>query len=237
MQFFTAGEDITVTVPFTRDGEPFVPDAAALVWYLRAQDGTKGSTTALTCTNSSAEILVVAASNAIPGGQRFSKRFLCVSGTVGGLPFTAVSPYSLIPWINTTVTPDDVRSYIGITNGELSDGNISIPDAYFAVVDSIGDESILIAALHSGVALEAQANLAILTKAVMDVVPGLQLRLSQSENDGSLQVERLGNIDLEGLYKLATLEYADAITALSGRTVIQRQPFIVTTPTDPVTGH
>lgn len=236
MLHFTSGEDITVPVAFTRGGEPFVPDALNLVWYLRDQTGTAGGTTSLTCTNTYADILVLAAQNALPGGQRFTKRFVCVSGTHGGKPFTIVVPYTLAPWKNFTVTAQEVRDFIGVDAGELDDNSIDLLDAYFAVVDSVGDETILATALASGLKAETQANTAIRMKAALMVLPSLQLRLSQAESDGSLTLERLKDLDLAGTAKLARLNYGAVMTALSGRTTQERVAFIVTTPTDPVTG-
>jgi hypothetical protein len=235
---FTAAADITVKVAFTDDGEPFVPDSAGLAWYLRDQAGAAGSPTTLTgVVDSFVDITVLAAANAIPGGKRFGKRFVCVTGTSNSQPFTIVVPYTLVPWINSIITADDVRSYLGVNPGELPDSAIDLVEAYFEVVDSVGDEPTVTAALASGTAIEKAANDAILMKAVMGVIPRLQLSLSQAESDGSLSVERLAKLDLASLYMLATLTYADAITAITLRVKVNPARFVVTVPTDPVTGH
>ena len=82
------------------------------------------------------------------------------------------------------------------------------------------------------------ANTAILMKAACAVIPGMQLRLSQSETDGSLGMTRMPNIDIDfaALYKLASLIYADAVNLLSGRTQVQWKGFIVAHKIDRVTG-
>lgn len=236
MQRFTPGGDITVAVPFLRDGEPFVPDVANLAWYLRNQAGVPGSSTPFACTDSVAHIVVDASNNVLPTDTRFSKRFVCVTGTDAGKPFTIVVPYVLVPWQNTTVTPDEVRSFIGVDRGELGDADIDLTTAYFDTVDALGDESTLTDALASGLVAETHANNAIRMKAVSTAIPSLQLRLSQSENDGSMAIERLKGVDLEAIAERARQIFATAITALSNRVGVNRTLFIVTTPTDPVTG-
>lgn len=237
MLSFLAGTDLEITVPIANGGEPFVPDSTGLSWYLRDQAGNAGGSTNLaTVTNTQVTITVPAASNALPTNQRFSKRFLCLTGTVAGSTFTIVTPYQLRPWINSTVTKDDVRNFIGVDKGEVSDDTIDLVEAYFEAVDSVGFQALLDTALSSGTVSETNANHAILMKAVMGIVLTLQLRLSQSESDGSMSVSRLGTIDLDSIYKLASISYAEVITALTGRVVFQRQAFLVTIPTDVITG-
>ncbi|TGV62440.1 hypothetical protein EN803_37360, partial [Mesorhizobium sp. M2D.F.Ca.ET.160.01.1.1] len=51
----------------------------------------------------------------------FSRRVVRITAERGGIPFDAVTMYRLTPQILYTVTPKDVRGFLGVNEGELPD--------------------------------------------------------------------------------------------------------------------
>lgn len=200
MLTYTQGEIATVAVPFTRDGEPFVPDAGTVSWTLRGTDGTVMTgyvDQPLTTTDTTVLIEVPSLANSVSLTKRFEKRFLVVKGLVDGDPFQIQTAYQLTAWLNHTVTPDAVRSFVGTDTGELADIDIDIVGAYFEIADMVG-EARLTEALSSGLAAEAIANKAIKGQAVLNALPGLRQRMAKRNEDGTLKVERFA-IDFDAL--------------------------------------
>ena len=234
---FLENTNVTVIVPFQRDSEPFVPDASGLTWTLRGQDGTPVTgyiAVALTgVVNSYVAITVPSGANDIEGAQRFSKRFVVVSGTVGQKPFSVTIPYRLSPWLNMTAGPVSVRTFIGLDDEELPDSLIDITSAYFLVADRIGDAA-LATALRSGLQAEQSANAAITAQCVLNLLTSVPTLLVKKETDGNVGFERFP-IDLDLLRRRAEAVLAGAVDVVSSRTGGYTMMTIIT-PTDPVTG-
>lgn len=237
MLTYTAGEDIEVAVPFERDGEPFVPDENTVAWALRGQDGAlTGSFVSIDVSDTSALIPVLAASNSVATGMRFEKRTVVVRGERDGRPFEVRVPYQITPWLNYTASPEDVRNFCGAAGSELSDSDINLVDAYFRVADIVTEDGLEFA-LISGLAAEQNANRAIVAAAVLTALPGLRARMLKKEGDGNRTLERF-NMDFDRLEADALKALKDATTSLSAIDDNTTAPpiFILTTPTDPVTG-
>lgn len=234
MLTFVQGEDLTITVPLTRDGEPFVADAGSVRWSLRDHTGqTVLTNQTLPDTEDTAlRIPVAASNNNISGVRQFEKRSITVRGTVDDEAFVLGVQYRLTAWLNHSVSCDAVRAFIGTDAGELPDSEIDLVAAYFEIQDVIG-ETALTEALDSGLRLEQIANDAIKARAVLAVLPGMQARMSKREEDGTMKVERFAidfdklAAEAQRLIRLAAREVGlidDAATVptlfvLAGRTV------------------
>ena len=239
MLTYTSGEDLAVVVPFIRDDELFVPDGGTATWIVRGQDGTiigglGGTLTGLT--DSSCTITILAAHNAIATGLRFEKRTVIVRGTVGGFPFEMHQLYRLSPWLNLTVTCDSVRTFVGLDASELPDADIDILGAYYRFADQVGD-AVLATALATGTFEEQLANNAVKGWAVYRAIPGLRQRVAKQESDGTRQFQRF-NIDFVQLetdaYYQVTLGLRQFIPTFNDASSMPF--FLVTSPTDPVSG-
>jgi hypothetical protein len=218
VQAFLQGTDLTIAVPLTRDGEPFVPDANTLTWTLYGQSGQQMATgTLTTVTDSTAFVPVTAANNSIVAGNAFEKRTIVLSGLAGALPFVIRQAYQLIPWLNYTASADDVRTFIGIGPGELPNADIDLVSAYMDVC-SYSTQAIIDAALVSANDNEREANRAIVARAVLLVIPSLQARVSKAESDGTIDVTRQ-DIDFNALEERASQQLSRSLDIISPRIV------------------
>lgn len=234
MKTYFADQDISVTIPLTRDGEPFVADGL-IKWSLRDQTGALIQLpTNTTSTNSMVTVLVPAALGSINPDRLFEKRTLTLSGFVSGEIFTVTQTYRLSPFINMTASPSDVRAYIGCDDGELPDSDIDMFNAYFAVVDTAGRDTIN-TALSTGTSQELQANQAIIAQAILNCLPSLQARISKTTNDGTISITRF-NLNFDELRASARDKLDRALNTILGRDTSTRLVFVVGTRTDPITG-
>lgn len=189
MRTFHAGDAIMITVPLTRDGEPFVGDAG-MTWSLRDQDGLlmpAYTDQPIISTDSSVKITIPALANTISAPSVFEQRSLIIKGEVGGVPFQIIRVYRITPWLNIGVIEDDIRGFIGIDAGELPDQDIDIVAAYLKLASIYAG---LPAALVSGTQDQQRANAAIKGQTVLDLLPSLPARVSKKADDGSAKVER-----------------------------------------------
>lgn len=238
MRSFLAGHDVTLVVPLNLNGEPFIPDSGSVKWTLRDSAGQAvpaytDQPVTMPAGGTEAVILIPAAANAL-GTGRFTKRTVVLTATKTLRPVFINVAYRLTPWLNTTVTPDRVRAFIGVDNGELPDDDVDIVTAYFDVEDEL-TEPTLTAALSADNADERAANDAILAQTVLNLLPSLPLRLSQSESNGVFQVQR-PKIDLAELERRASGLLADALDTVSARIVADPDILLVVTTVDPITG-
>lgn len=234
---FLAGAAVTITVPFARDGEPFVPSAGAASWTLRGQDGVVLTTGALTgIADTSAQVVIDAAQATITGGRIFEKRTLLVSAEHEGQPYRWAATYRIHAWLNLTADAGAVRSFIGCDESELPDGDIDLLGAYLKVVGKAGQAAVT-TALASGTLLEAQANTAVTAQAVLDVLPGLAQRLAKRETDGNRNIERfeLDVVSMDLKARTALKDALEAVAVVDDTTTVPTI-FVVATRTDPVTG-
>lgn len=235
---FLAGEAVTITVPFTRDGEPFVPDANSVSWSLRGHDGSVlvASTTLSGITDTLAAINIAAANHNIVAGRVFEKRALTVRASSNGSPYTRTVAYRIHTWLNLSVTEASVRDYIGCDDAELPDEAIDLLGAYLKVASRAG-QAVLDDALTSGTLRELQANSAVVAQGVLDCLPGLAQRLAKKETDGNRNIERF-SLDIEQLERSAREALRIALEAVSAVNDATTTPtiFVVASRTDPITG-
>lgn len=241
MRTFLENEDVPLVVPFTRDDEPFVPDVGSVRWTLRNQAGAKvlgfvGEQVVTNEDTTQIAITIPAAQNELEAGSRFEKRTVVVTGTVGGHKFEILRPYRLIAWLNHSVSPDNVRAYVGVDSGELPDSVIDIPSAYFRIERIVGQQRLEVLLTEAGHG-EQDANRAITSQAVLDLIPSLRQRLSQKESDGSMEVTR-AKLDIDALQAAAQseLETLFLTIAPSPTNPVDRVWFSVAPMIDPITG-
>lgn len=243
MLTFQSGETVTLTVSFIRDGEPFVPDPANLVWSLRDQAGLPVPAYVdqpLTgVTDTSAQVVVPAIANAVDPTRRFEKRFVVVKGLVDSIPFVITEAYRLAPWLNFTATIKDYWAFVGTDSGEFADFEVDLHAAYFSLADVVTDAK-LSAALSSGGQKEQIANRGIIGQAVLDTLSGLRQRIAKKANDGSMSIERF-EVDFTQLAidaSRAVNNAAGIIGEILVDTSLTPTIFILAGPTsDPVTGN
>ena len=231
MNTFLTGQDITVAVPLVRDGEPFVADGSTIHWSLRDHDGSEevAATTLVGVTDSTAYIVVGSSHNALSGGRKAEKRTLLVTGTVGTKPFLIQHVYRITEFLNLGVTESDVRAFLGVDNGELSDDHIDLVSAYLTLDGTIDLATELAGDNHR------YAEQAIVAQAVLDLIPSLNQRISKVETDGTNSVTRFA-LDIADIEMRARAQLSHALTNLSAETPTTFAPVRFTVRTDPLTG-
>lgn len=236
MQTFIAGDAVSLAVPLQRGGEPFLPDGGVFSWTIRGQDGTLLSEAGevINVNETNAFILISDDSNQLSNGRQLEKRSVMIDCTINSVPYTFRVNYQLSVWLNFTVTCDDVRAFIGAGGGEVPDSDISLIGSFYDCAGFIGSTA-LTSALSAGDEQERQANRAIVAQAVLLLLPSLQARLSSSESDGNMQLQR-SKLDFSDLEDRASDQLTRAINIISARLIITPTLVVFTAPTDPVTG-
>lgn len=240
MSDFLAGTDVTLTVMLAEAGAPLIPDAGSLTYTVRDQEGaaiptltnvpvTTGPTTY------QVPILVLAANNVITDGRRFEKRTIALNYLVNGIGKQQIATYRLTAFLNHSVTPGQIRGFVGVQQHELPGEEIDLLISFLKVEKVVGLAE-LGAALASGTTVELSANEAIRMQAVLDVLPSLKQRIAQSETNGLKGFSRPVIRDFSDVEQNARDRYSDALTDITGRTDTTFTLAVLTQDTDPITG-
>lgn len=235
MKTYATDTDVTLSVAFVRDGQPVIPEPNTVEFTVYDHTGVPIHTgsVATGAADYGVRILVPAEKNAIT--TSFSKRTVIVRATSGGMPIEERVVYRLMPFALHSVTPQDVRSYLGLDDSDLPDDDIDIAKAYLELQIEVGRGQ-FDAALSSGEEPEIRANDAIIYKTVLDLIPSLQNRVAQAETDGGLSFKRNPVRDYNSL---ATLTRERLSSALSLITIGVEPSYTFMTTTndaDPITG-
>lgn len=237
---FLIGSSATLQLRFERNGEPIIPTNGSVFYTVRGHDGTPISglvdqAVATGPSATSADITISALVNATT--RRVEKRFVTYKFVANGQPYEYTFSYRLVPFLNITVSKDQVRSAVGgVGRVELRDDEIDLVRAYLQIENTV-TQTVLEAALDLGDVNEMQANDAVLWQAALNVLPIIKLRVMQKEVDGPISFQRGDIADL-----LAQLE-ADlqskllaSLNLVSGRTTSATPMIVFALPTDVITG-
>lgn len=231
------GSDAVITVQFRQQGEPFLPTTPT--WTLRGHSGAPVSgyiAQALTLppTATSAQVTVPGAQNTIAVDRRFEIRRVVVSALRVGVAWQTVIPYRVIPYLNYDATVDDVRSFFGLDEGELPNGDVDLFAAYIAVEEA-ATRTVFETALVSGDRRQHQANNAIIAQAALLAIPALRQRLLLRHTDGSINAQRTP-INWEALEGHARAQLNAALDVVGNRLAPVFGGFVAPALLDPITG-
>lgn len=234
------GTDFILNVLLQNDGAPFIPDNGTVSFTVIDHTGQPlvgYQNVPVTTTPTTFQIAVTLPStvNSIGSGRKFERRTVVVSGQTAGRPFRITEVYRVIPYLNFSVTPQQVRAFIGLQKKELDDQDIDLLSSYLAVEEDIGSD-ILSQALSSGTVTEFAANDCIKLMAVLKVLPSVKNRMSQSEQDGTISFTRPVIKDFKEIEAAARDMYFAAKLAVTGEVENTLSLVLVTTDTDPITG-
>jgi hypothetical protein len=188
-----AGAGASLRVDFLDPLGTIVPDIGSVFWSLYATDGTllSGPTAITTdATYTGVTISVPGASNTVTPPRQFEKRTVTVTLAVGGNGRTYRASYRVIPFLNMTAGPADVRGVIGVDEYELPDEAIDLVGAYFLVLADINPAGLMTAALANGGRTELLANQAIVGQAVSELFSGVPSATPLSGKEGTIQFQR-----------------------------------------------
>lgn len=233
-----AGTPTALTIPYIIGTQPVSPDAGSVTYTIKDQLGTPMvglADIAYAGTGFEMKILVPSTANQISGSRRFERRTVVVNFKVGGEEMQISSTYRIVPEPTYTVTPTDVRAFIGIEDHEMPDEDIDLLSAYLVVEKEITAD-VLTTALSAGTTDEIAANTLIRMRAVLDVLPSAKQRMAQSETNGVKQFSRVDLKELDKLKIEAERRYQEAVDELVVQTEVNVSIFLTTAGTDAITG-
>lgn len=238
MRSFLVNTIAAVPVLFREGGEPFIPDANSAKWHLRDHAGAlalSNQNITLGLTDTQTVVQVPALQNTITSPRQFEKRTLIVTATrQGGIPWEMRVAYRVSPWLNHTVTINSVRSLAGLAADELHEDDVDIYAAYKWIEEKI-TATTLETALASGTADETNTNRAIASKALLEALPAVSMRMLKRKTDGSLEAERFEQ-DLAALRDMLQRNVDTVVTDLGSVETANTSLFSFGLPTDPITG-
>lgn len=242
MQDFLGGETVNLSFKYGDGHEPRIPTVGSVTYTVLNHSGNPITglvdlpvTTDVATFQST--IVIPAENNEIVFGKNFERRTVLVRYTSNGHNYSQRIGYRLTPFLNHTVTPDTVRSFLGVNKNELEDKDIDLYSAYLYVSEAFDDPVTLADALSSGDRLEIYANDAIAMRAAIDLIPSLQNRIVQSEKDGVRGYDRIKIKDFGDLMATAIDRYNNAVGVIGELDLLGGEYTLIqiTQDTDPIT--
>ncbi|MBD9544263.1 hypothetical protein IB276_32990 [Ensifer sp. ENS04] len=235
-----AGTPTALIIPFIIGNQPVAPDVGSVTYTLKDQLGSPmvGLTDipyVTTPTTYQMQVLVPSSAHSIDPARRFERRGVVVNFKLNGEEVQLTRSYRVVPEPTHTVTPADVRAFIGIEEHELPDSDIDILSAFLLVEKDVGATE-LAAAITSGTTAELSANTLVRMRAVLDVLPSAKQRMAQSEKNGVKEFSRVDLKELDKLKKDAEDRYQEAYDDIVVTTETTVSLFLVTSNTDAITG-
>ena len=229
-----------LAIPFAVDSQPVVPDVGSVSYTIRDHSGTPLAGLIdipyLTQADSyQMQILIPSSAHMISISRRFERRSVVVSFKIDGGEAQIVRSYRVIPEPLHTVSPKDVRSFIGIEEHELPDADIDLFSAFMAVEKDVGMDT-LHAALVSGTTDELAGNTLVRMQAVLDVLPSAKQRMAQTEKRGVKEFSRVDLKELDKLKIAAEDRYQEAYDEIVVAVETNVSVFLISTNTDAITG-
>ena len=236
----TSGSDAFLNFQFIEGGEPFIPDVGTVTYTVLNHSGTPIVgliDVPVTTTTSTFQIPIVVAAinNTINVSKKFERRVVIVKYQRGGIYGRGVINYRVISTMYFSVTPTDVRNFIGLQEKELEDKDIDLINSYLYVQRDL-DTIDIDALLTSGTTDEIAANEMIKMRTVLDVLQSVRQRISQEETNGITGFKRLTIKDFDSLEMVARGRYEQAFSDLSDVVVADITLILTTTDADPITG-
>jgi hypothetical protein len=233
---------VNIYVEFIVDGEFATPDASSTSYTVYMNDGSAHGTIAnvplsVAAGATGANVRLVTTDIITKDAAKKSeRRLLSVAFKVGGRQYTAELPFVLVDAHNLSISPADVRSYLGVNEVQLPDRDIDLVEAYWATEDVVGASN-LATALSAGTRVTSWANKAVLYAAALHVIPSLRLRLFKEETQETATLIR-DKVDWQKLTKDTSELFSQAVKNAVPAAVTSVTPnlLLVTTETDPVTG-
>lgn len=232
--WWTADEDVTLSIDYVVDGEFVIPTAAwavvrdhlgVVIPGLEAVNLATSSTTA--------SLTILAANNAVASGMDFSNRYISVFFNHGGAQYRRELSYRLHPFVPMTVTHDDVRRELGLGTDELPDRDINIYGAYLALKDEYGIDTALLA----GDLTNQAANQAIAVKAAIELTWSLPFRAAVKMKSEDAAIDRMSEFDPMALRIQLGQRLAGFLDIVDGTTNTGTVSLVLSTPTDVITGE
>lgn len=238
-----ASTSVTLWADFEAPEGLEIPDAGSVTFTLYDGTGTPLSVTAGLMPDADASGVSVplhATFQVIAPGRAFERRRLIVNWMANGRSRSTEQTYRVVPPPPYSVSAHDVRSYLGVSIGELPNRDIDLFSAYLTLRQVVGAD-LLDAALASGTVSELRAERAIVLTAATGLFPSMQYRVAQKRTDGNYEFERIKDpAALDRLIAATAEELLALSNGLAGVDVtVALAPALIllgTNTTDPITG-
>ena len=237
--YVLSGEAITIPVRFRVGGNLVVPDTDSVKGTIRDQAGSIVSGwDHKTLDNGGLNTMNVPILGTVNTASVREKRSLIVDYAYKGAGYKAIIHYFVTPWLNLTLSPQDVRDFFGANESELPD-NLASPEAgYYRAIDlySSSKKSQLDAALIDPDLMQAANNI-VLGLACFAVLEIMKVRIMKQELSDQESYARFDSLDMIADFqpKIAGL-VASAADAVFNRAAATPTLFDVSVGTDVITG-
>lgn len=238
MQSFVAGSPLSIEVSFVQDGETVIPDIGSVSYTVRDNTGgaVAGQTDLSVSTTSDTTAISVLVPQAVNvKALAFEMRYITTTYLLNGQTEYVETTYRLVDRIPLAIDANSVRSLIGLQDNELPDSDIDLPMAYYLVANDVGRD-VLDAALITGTSIAYSANRAIAARALLELLPSLQLRANASEKSQTASASRLTNIDFDKVTAWLGNIYSNAQLVLTGGLYVPLPLIAAALPVDVITG-
>jgi len=233
--WFTANEDVTLTIEFKVNGDYVIPTEATAT--VRDAEGAPISgleDISLAVGSTNAPLVIPAVHNMVTPGNSFETRFVTVGFVHNTRHWRISKSYRISPLLLMTTGPDDVRRELGLDGSELPDEDIDLTSAYLRLEDELG--SIFTEALKSGNSKAISANRAISLRAALDIVDSLPFRVAVKMKAEDSSIDRMKEFDVAMIRLRLGQRLSEMTDHLENFTDTGRTSFVVGTPTDAITG-
>ena len=231
------GTSVTVNFVFPdSSGNPTIPDANTATYSIRLNDGTLDpdyTDVAIDLGVTDTYTNIVLADTAIDG--QVETRTIVVSYQKAAITRTLTQIVRLVQFPRHWLTPDDVRAFLGVNASELPDSDIDLHRAYMEAQDAVGAEA-LATAFSSTTTDAIKANDLVMCRAALNVFPSLELRIAQSESNGTKTYARLTKLNLDRLYTYISGMYSDLLGVIGSVETVAPVLLVLSTQADPITG-
>lgn len=234
-----ANSNFTLSLLFTVNSVPVIPDVSSCSLVLRDGSGTTLHTYGsgdIPAVSTQYELLIVSGYNGLTSSPTPENRFATLSYTVDGKQYQQQLSYGVSPFIPTTVNPEKVRALLGLSPEELPDEDVDAISAYYYLLDKNSNFSTY---LTTAGVKSMKANEAITVQAALNLVTSIPQRIAQTIKDEASQFSRPSKLDpykLQDQLKEQLNELLDGLAAVAVETLTALPKFIVTARTDAFTG-
>jgi hypothetical protein len=226
-----SGTNVSLGIDYEVDGQFVVPDSATYV--VRGYTGVTVTSGSLPSLVTSEVVTVPSGYNALTGSNLFENRWVVVTFIVGAQTYSLTKGYTISGFVPTTATPEAVRSELGLDYQELPNDDIDINRAYFDLLDTYG-ANMTAAFLTSGVQTSA-ANQCVVLQAALNVAQSLALRVMISSKAEGHAMAR-APLDFDAITRGLTAKMVPLLRKAKGETALTSSVFVLSNPTDVVTG-
>ena len=237
MEYVLAGSASTLHIDFIVDGELVVPVTPTIT--LSGNDGVAISGfngLAITLGDPSdtfANVAITTAANTKT--LVFEFRTALINFQYNSKNYSTRIKYGLATRLDIPVMEDEVRAIIGLTEEEWPNNQIDIQAAYLTVDDAISASASNI--IDGGTALLRDLIEAIKLRAIIDVLPAVELMANQSIQVDNTVASRFSKIDFAVLRKNIEDRYSSALLGIEASVGTVPDIAILGEGDDPVTGE